>query len=174
MINSFKTIIQRNSIRLMILFLSSILVTIVINSFHPAKLPLILTEQRRPGIPEGSWQEKIKFINVDDIAAEISNGQVVLIDLRESKEFEELHATGAINIPYYEFEELYPDFIDQISTDKSIFIFCEGMLCGLSTRVAKELLDAGYKNLTVVKQGFEGWKKNQLPMEGNTKKREVF
>jgi len=170
----FKTIIRRNSFRLVILFLSSVLVTIVINSFHPSKLPLILAEDSRPGIREGSWQEKIRYIDVQHMASEISSGVVVIIDLRESEEFDNLHAKGALNLPYYEFEELYPDFVDRVSTDKSIFIFCEGMLCGLSTRVAKELLDAGFSNLSIVKQGFEGWEKNQLPMEGINGKREEF
>ena len=171
---SFKTIFGRNSIRLLILFLSSVLVTIVINSFHPAKLPLILSEERRPGIPAGSWQEKIRFINVDQMVEEASTGQIVIIDLRERDHFSQLHAAGSINLPYYEFEEVYSDFIDRTPIDKSIFIFCEGMLCGLSTRVAKELLDAGYNNLTVVKQGFEGWVKSQLPMEGFSVKGEGY
>lgn len=170
----FKTIIKSNFVRLLILCLSSILFTIVINSFHPAKLPIILADDGRPGIHEGSWQEKIRFINVDHIAEEISTGEVVLIDLRESEEFDQLHAAGAINLPYYEFDVVYPDFIDQISTDRSIFIFCEGMLCGLSIRVAKKLLDTGYKNLAVVKQGFEGWEIYQLPMVGNNGKRRDF
>ena len=163
----FRTIIKRNSFRLVILFLSSILVTMLINSFHPSKLPLILAEDSRPGIREGSWQEKVRFISVDQMASEMSSGELVIIDLRESEEFDNLHAKGSRNLSYYEFDELYPDFIDQVSTDKSIFIFCEGMLCGLSTRVAKELLDAGYHNLSIVKQGFEGWEKKRLPMEGS-------
>ena len=92
--------------------------------------------------------------------------QTVIIDLRERDQFNQSHAAGSINLPYYEFEEVYSDFMEQTSIDNSIFIFCEGMLCGLSTRVAKELLDAGYNNLTVVKQGFGGWAKCELPMEG--------
>ncbi|MFC2113420.1 rhodanese-like domain-containing protein [Bacteroidota bacterium] len=164
---SFKTIVKHNSIRLIILFLSTILFTIIVNSFHPTKLPLVLAKESRPGIPEGSWQEKIRFINAEDMAEKISSGQIIIIDLRDSEAFDELHAVGSINIPYYEFEEVFPDFMEQISREQSIFLLCEGMLCGLSTRVAKEFLDSGYDNLSVIKQGFDGWKKRHLPMNSD-------
>jgi len=159
---SLKTIIKHNSIRLLIILLSSILFTIIVNSIHPAKLPLFLTEGKRPGIPEGSWQEKIRYIDMDDIVEEISTGNLIIIDLRDSEDFNESHAVGTINLPYYEFEEFYPDFAEQISEDQSVFILCEGMLCGMSARVAKKLMDLGYDNLTIIKQGFDGWKSLNL------------
>lgn len=171
---SLKTIIKHNSIRLLIILLSSILFTIIVNSIHPAKLPLFLTEGKRPGIPKGSWQEKIRYIDMDDIVEEISTGNVIIIDLRDSENFNESHAIGAINLHYYEFEELYPDFAEQISEDQSVFILCEGMLCGMSAHVAKKLMDLGYDNLAIIKQGFEGWEKYYLPIEENTGKREEF
>ncbi len=52
----FKDVIKFNSVRLLILLLSSILFTVIVNSMATVTLPLILTDGVRPGLVEGSWQ----------------------------------------------------------------------------------------------------------------------
>ena len=164
----FKDVIKFNSVRLLILLLSSILFTVIVNSMATVTLPLILTDGVRPGLVEGSWQEKIRYIEIEDIAEKASTAQVILIDIRNSEEFDHLHAQGAINLPYFEFEDVVIDFTEQITTDQEIILFCEGMLCGISARAARELMDLGYGNISIIKQGFDGWKSINLPTEENS------
>jgi len=49
---------------------------------------------------------------MDDIVEEISTGNVIIIDLGDSEDFNESHAVGTVNLPYYEFEEFYPDLFE--------------------------------------------------------------
>ena len=164
----FKEPINLISIRLLILLLSSILFTVIVNSIAPVKLPFLLADGERPGLVDGSWQEKIRFIDIEDVAEKITTAQVILIDLRDSEDFDRIHAQGAINLPYYDFDEAISDFIEKVDEDQQIILFCEGILCGISARAAKELLDLGYEDISIIKQGFDGWKNLNLPIEENS------
>ena len=166
---SLKDALKVNSVRLLILLVSSILFTIIVNSMAPINLPFLLPDGKRPGLVEGSWQEKIIFIDIESVA---DMGQIILIDLRDSEDFDRIHAQGAINLPYFYFDEAVSDFIEKVDEDQQILLFCEGMLCGISARAAKELQDLGYENISIIKQGFDGWKKLNLPIEENSGKME--
>ena len=163
-----KKILSFNFVRILILLLFSIVATIIVNSMHSAELPLILPEGQRPGIPKGDWKEKLLYFDLSNVIDEITAGQAVLIDLRDSEDFEQSHAVGSINLPYYEFDDVYIDFVEEVSTDKHLVIFGEGMLFGMSAQIARRLLDEGYKNITILKKSFEDCQKQNLPIYNKT------
>ncbi|MFC1739696.1 rhodanese-like domain-containing protein [Planctomycetota bacterium] len=168
-----KKLLSFNYVRIIILLLFSIVVAIIVNSMHSAELPLILPEGQRPGAPKGSWKASLQYVDLSDVVDEITAGQAILIDIRESEDFEQVHAVGSINLPYYEFDDVYPDFVEEVSTDKHLVIFGEGMLFGLSAQIARRLLDEGYENITILKKSFEDCQKQNLPIyrisqEGNS------
>jgi len=164
----FKNIVKFNSVRLLILLLSSILFTVIVNSMSPVTLPLLLPDGVRPGLVEGSWQEKIKYIDIDEgIAEKIFTDQAILIDLRDGEDFDHRHAQGAVNLPYFDFDDDVIEFSKKVYRDTEIIIFCEGMLCGISARAARELMDLDYHKISIIKQGFDGWKNYNLSTEEN-------
>jgi rhodanese-related sulfurtransferase len=97
-------------------------------------------------IPEG-------FMSVgklEDFKTLLDSSQVVLVDVRETKEYDEGHFPGAINIPI----RTLADNLNKIPADKPVVVYCaSGHRAGMAT-TALQLL--GYKN---VKAGptFKAW-----------------
>ena len=150
--------------KVFVLFGASILFTILVNSFHPLRLPFLLPDGKRPGIPAGEWNE-VRYSGAREAFETVSSGRGILLDVRDEEEFETSHAAGAVNIPYGDMENACLNLAEDESTDRNLFILCRGKLCGLSVRVAKRLFDLGFHNLTIIMQDFEGWKKLNLPVE---------
>ena len=161
--------LTRTSVRVLIVLIASLMVTVVVNSLHPAKLPLMLAKGQRPGIPVGSWAEELPYEDIQKVSKLVLAGDAVLIDVRERAEFDGSHASGSVNLPYSEFDsefdEVYTDFAATVPKEEQLFILCGGMLCGLSERTAKRLMDAGYSKIAIVKQGFEHWEDRGLSVE---------
>lgn len=159
-----KTTLIKDLVKILLVLLASLVLAIIINSFHPMKLPLWLGEVKRPGIPKEIWK-KINFTNAKD-AFEISNSSgVTLLDVRNREDYLKNRIPNAINLPYHGFEKFYQFFADKVSKDRQILIYCYSRQCGLSARVAKRLIVLGFTNLTVIQGGIEAWKKANLPID---------
>jgi rhodanese-related sulfurtransferase len=97
-------------------------------------------------IPEGY----MAVAKIEDFKSLLDSGEVVLVDVREVKEYDEGHFPGAINIPI----RTLADSLDRIPSDKPVVVYCaSGHRAGMATS-ALQLL--GYKN---VKAGptFKAW-----------------
>lgn len=97
-------------------------------------------------IPEGF----MSVGKIEDFKNLLDSGNVVLVDVRETKEYGEGHFPGAINIPI----RTLADNLDKIPADKPVVVYCaSGHRAGMAT-TSLQLL--GYKN---VKAGptFKAW-----------------
>ena len=81
-----------------------------------------------------------------------------LIDVRETDEYAEVRAQGAVNIPMSEFVGR----IDQIDLDRDIYVICK--LGGRSAQVAEYLEQRGIEAINV-NGGTDGWVAAGLPTE---------
>lgn len=81
-----------------------------------------------------------------------------LIDVRETDEFAEMHASGAKNIPMSEVTTR----VGEIDCDKDIYVICKGG--GRSARVI-EYLNARDIDAINVAEGTDGWVAAGLPTE---------
>ena len=81
----------------------------------------------------------------------LKENQVFLIDVRSSREFEEGHLNGAINIPVYNIEK---EIQKQVTNKQSmIILYCS---TGHRSIEAKEILDRlGYVNVYNLKDGID-------------------
>ena len=160
---NLKIVLKQDLVRLMTLLLSSLVLAIIVNMMHPMGLPLRLTKVNRPGIPTWIWNQ-LRYTDVQTAFQEVSTGNGILVDVRDKNDYQKGYARGAINLPYHGFEEAYPAFANKVSKKEQLFLYCYGTECGLSARVAKRLVVLGFENLTIIKQGFEAWKKSNLPI----------
>lgn len=72
--------------------------------------------------------------------------ECLIIDVRTPEEYEEKHIEGAINIPFYEIDNLKNEIIDKSTI---ILLYCK---IGKRSKIAKEILTAnGYKNVYTFK-----------------------
>ena len=84
----------------------------------------------------------------------------VLVDARTKEEYEEAHIPGAVNIPDKQFEEL----LLTLPADKSsiLVIYCNGVKCGKSKKVAQKATAAGYTNIILYGEGFPVWEEKDM------------
>ena len=81
-----------------------------------------------------------------------------LIDVRETDEYAEVRAQGAVNIPMSEFVGR----IDEIDLDRDVYVICK--LGGRSAQVAEYLEQRGIEAINV-NGGTDGWVAAGLPTE---------
>ncbi|MDN2452596.1 rhodanese-like domain-containing protein [Lactobacillus sp. UCMA15818] len=81
-----------------------------------------------------------------------------IIDLRDKDNFDAGHIMGARNVPYTQFKIMK----ESIRKDMPVYLYDQGK--SLSTRIAVKLHKDGYKDIFVLKNGFERW-------DGKIKKR---
>ncbi len=102
-------------------------------------------------------------INTEELQRFIDQKEkMVLIDARTPAEYQEAHITGAVNIPEKGFEQAS----QQLPADKTtlLVIYCNGVKCGKSKRVAKKVQQLGYTEILVFSEGIPVWEERNLPL----------
>ena len=99
-------------------------------------------------------------------AYSLYNANGKFIDAREALDYEEGHITGAINIPYYEFEE-YKNKLENLSKDEPVVTYCSGTDCDLSILLGNQLSSMGYKKVFIFFGGWPEWIDANYPVTLN-------
>jgi len=108
-------------------------------------------------------ETEYKIVNTDQVKDMFARKQAfVLIDARTAPEYQEAHIKDAINIPDKELQKNM-GFLPQ---DKSalLVIYCNGVKCGKSKRLAGQLEPLGYKNIMIYSEGIPVWEEKALPI----------
>jgi rhodanese-related sulfurtransferase len=152
------------------IFLGAVMIALLVNSFSPVGIPLI-----------GQWDESVGALraNPDDKMAapglEIDNmaiakqifdqGSTLFVDARSKTDFLEGHVAGAISLPVSEFDDRIETFFNQYLPNQAMIIYCSGRLCQDSHHLAQKLMEFGYENISIMIDGFPGWKARGYPIE---------
>ncbi|GFO65630.1 rhodanese-like domain-containing protein [Geomonas paludis] len=85
-----------------------------------------------------------------------------LVDARTNDEYQVAHLVTAISIPDKEFEKN----IALLPKDKGalIVLYCNGVKCGKSKKVAVKAKEAGYTNLVIYADGYPVWEEKGYPI----------
>ncbi len=89
----------------------------------------------------------------------LSQGEGILVDVREPHEWRAGHAAGARHIPLREL----PGRIAELRADQPVFLICA--VGGRSRSAAELLQDAGFSAPINVRGGTAAWQGAALPME---------
>jgi rhodanese-related sulfurtransferase len=96
-------------------------------------------------------------IDVDELA-QLQEGGVLLVDVRQPDEFEEFRVPGALLIPLNEIQQR----AGEIPSDQRVYLIC---LTGARSARAAEFLNAqGYDTVNVV-GGTKAWLEADFPVE---------
>lgn len=87
---------------------------------------------------------------------------MVLVDARTAEEYEQSHIPGAININEKNFE--CEALKLPVKKNTAFVIYCNGVKCGKSAKVAKKIEALGYKNLSIYREGIPVWEERNLPL----------
>ena len=93
------------------------------------------------------------------------SSEAIFIDCRLKEDYDLGHIKGAVNLPWEQFDEYFPQLKSILSESKEIIAYCDGNECELSLLLARELVGLGYENVNVFFGGWLEWKKAGLPVE---------
>lgn len=105
-------------------------------------------------------------ISTDELQQILKDQSAVVLDTRPYREWSVSHIPGALNVapkpgvPLALYTSDVAEIGRLIGEDKSqpLVLYCNGPFCGKSKRVAKELLEAEYTNVTRYQFGAPGWR----------------
>jgi rhodanese-related sulfurtransferase len=131
----------------------ALLLALGVNALRPLGLSPWPAPGQRAAMPLAVWQK----INFADAAGVDSIDGALLVDVREPHDYEAAHPPGAVNLPYREFNDFFPDFRSTVKATTPLCLYCYGSECGTSVRVANRLVQSGFTDVMIVRGGFEAW-----------------
>lgn len=90
-------------------------------------------------------------------AQRLAEGGAVLVDVRETAEFDEGHAAGAIHIPYEELERR----LSELPSGREVVVYCAS---GVRSSLAASVLERSGRKVANVRGGFTAWVGADLPI----------
>lgn len=90
----------------------------------------------------------------------LSTGEIVVLDVRPTLEFEAGHVPGAHSVPLSELD----DFISTLKKDLDVVVYCRGAYCVLAYDAVKALNKKGIKARRL-QEGMLEWRLAGLPVE---------
>lgn len=111
-----------------------------------------------------SWVQslvsKIQFVSPTELTIKVNREDAQLVDIRSADDFKKGHITGARNMPLAQ-------FASQVATleknkDAPIIVICQA---GMSAQgAAKQLIQAGFSKVAVLRGGMGKWQEANLPV----------
>jgi mono/diheme cytochrome c family protein/rhodanese-related sulfurtransferase len=117
-----------------------------------------------PQYPKGPAPQGFKafpdMTSVEIVGAQLKRkAKMLLLDARVPSDYEMEHIGGAYNVPFYD----PTPYLDKLPKNTWLVAYC-GCPHAESGNLAKELLKAGFKQVTVLDEGLWIWKERGLPM----------
>ena len=100
--------------------------------------------------------DDVDEIGRDELIARLRKGDVVLVDVRPSEEYEAGHISGARSIPLEELEER----LAELPADREVVAYCRGPFCAYAHDAVRRLHGAG-RAASRLEQGWPEWKLQQ-------------
>jgi molybdopterin/thiamine biosynthesis adenylyltransferase/rhodanese-related sulfurtransferase len=106
-------------------------------------------------------KESIEEVQPTETDAELRDGDVALVDVREQHEFEERHIDGAIHVPRGHLESRIEQFVPDRS--KRVILYCaSGNRSALAAKTLRDEL--GYEDVASMAGGITLWRDRGLPV----------
>lgn len=106
--------------------------------------------------------DDVDAIGRDELITRLRNGDVVLIDVRPTEEFEAGHIGGALSIPFDELEER----LAELPADREVVAYCRGPFCAYAHEAVRRIQAAG-RAARRLEDGWPEWRLADKPAEGH-------
>lgn len=107
--------------------------------------------------------KKIASITAEQLLDKINKKEnFKLVDVLLPSSYKKWHIPSALNIQIDEIDKKAPELLNK---DDEIIVYCASYECQSSTRVAKKLLESGYKNILNYEGGKREWDEKNFPKE---------
>jgi len=134
----------------------SAVVGLIVNHQSSAPLPLFVKPQRP--LPRGS-----EPISPATAKAIFDAQDSLFVDARSTTLYSDGHIPGAVNLPANDFDLYYPRLADALHRAKAIVIYCDGIECGETEKLAGLLEKKGVDHLYLFVEGWPAWEQAGYP-----------
>ena len=100
----------------------------------------------------------VDAIGRDELIARLRSGDVVLVDVRPTEEFQAGHIAGARSIPLAELE----DRLAELPAGREVVAYCRGPLCAFAHEAVRRLRAAG-RDARRLEEGWPEWRLADRP-----------
>jgi len=114
-------------------------------------------------MPQAFAGTDFKVVATDQLKEMFDKKQnFTLIDARTKQEYKNAHIFKAVNVPDKKLQEN----LSLLPADKNalLIIYCNGVKCGKSNRLARQLEPLGYHNIMIYSEGMPVWEERNLPI----------
>lgn len=104
------------------------------------------------------YENKLNYeIDSWDLKVALESGEnIVVIDARSPKVYEEEHIPNAVNIPHRQMNNISTEFINKSAL---VITYCDGIGCNASTKGALNMTKLGFRVKELI-GGLEWWKRD--------------
>ncbi|HEX3595307.1 MAG TPA: rhodanese-like domain-containing protein, partial [Polyangiaceae bacterium] len=125
----------------------------VAGSARPPPIPLGPVPLNPHGPPPKGFHAYPAMTSLDVIWHEFQRGaRFGILDARTSSDYSRLHVRGAVSVPFYD----PTPYLDALPKTEWLVCYC-GCPHSESGALAQQLLNAGFKKVTVLDEGFGAW-----------------
>jgi rhodanese-related sulfurtransferase len=103
----------------------------------------------------------IRTVTVTHARKLLSNG-AVFVDARHEGDFEAGHLEGAINVPVNAQSQQRRKMMSGVSKDACVVVYCQSKACKFAETVAVGLVDDGFQNVLIFRDGWTEWKQRWM------------
>jgi rhodanese-related sulfurtransferase len=104
-------------------------------------------------------RDGIEVVSREELAARLDSGEVILLDVRPSAEYDYGHIKGARSTPIAELRR----HLAALPIDAEVVAYCRGPYCVYADEAVRELAGLGFRARRLI-DGFPEWKRAGLPV----------
>jgi len=125
-----------------------------------------LKPRSKPVASEFVEAPDISLWRLDDVEALWHEPSTLFVDVRSSIDFDFGHISGAVSLPYEEFDQRFAGLRPRLERADTIVVYCKNRDCGKSLWAAIRLRRVGLKQTTIYPEGWNEWYLHGLPHTG--------
>ncbi len=106
-------------------------------------------------------RDALEAVDAPELMGRLSDGSVVVLDVRPEEEYRAGHIPGALSVPVDALEAA----LQTLPRDREVVAYCRGPYCVFSDEAVAYLRARGYRARRL-RQGLPDWRAAGLPVEG--------
>jgi rhodanese-related sulfurtransferase len=138
---------------------------LVANQRSSHRLPLLASEESlRPPAPA-----TVGYLSLDEARRQLDDPEALFLDARVPEAFAAGHIRGALSLPVGDFDELHPGLEERLQAASALIVYCDNIVCDDAARLSEALVSAGYPRISLMFEGWEGWRDADYPSSPGAK-----
>ena len=148
---------RRTWIRACLIVVAGTALGLLANTVSPRRIAWVT-----PPKPAPQPQELLSLEQARELWAA---GTAFFLDARAPEDFTAGHIAGAFSLPAEAFEKQFPKIAPLLAPDSLLVVYCDGLECELSHRLADRLRQLSFQQIRLLTNGWTLWTNASLPVE---------